>query len=246
VSGSLEIPTVVIFTLADWRTILSEKELAVYEKAGYGAKTQPGKKPALVIIDVTTAFVGDRPEPIMESIRRFPSSCGERGWEAVSRIKVLLSEARNAKIPIIYSASDSDDKYGMTKWAEKFSRNMEEANLEYSSTAYIHPDIAPNDRDIVVKKSKPSIFFGTSLLSTLISLSIDTLLITGCTTSGCVRASVIDAFSYNFKALVVEECTFDRSETPHLINLFDMNQKYADVITLTDALEYLQTLQPQK
>ena len=103
-------------------------------------------------------------------------------------------------------------------------------------------EIAPIDRDIVIKKQKPSAFFGTPIMSFLNDLHIDTLLIAGTTTSGCVRGTVIDGFSYNFNVAVIEECTFDRGQASHALNLFDMNQKYANVITLEEAKKYLYQL----
>ena len=100
-------------------------------------------------------------------------------------------------------------------------------------------EIAPESRDYIVPKLKPSMFFGTPLVSLLRGLEIDTLLVAGTTTSGCVRATVIDAFSYEYKVALVEECNFDRGEASHAINLFDMNAKYADVISLAEAKTYL-------
>jgi maleamate amidohydrolase len=103
-------------------------------------------------------------------------------------------------------------------------------------------EIAPRDGDIVIRKDKPSVFFGTPLMSYLHELQVDTLLVAGTTTSGCVRATVVDAFSYNFKVVVVEECVFDRGQASHKVNLFDMQAKYADVVPLEAALGYLDEL----
>ncbi|MEK7281157.1 MAG: isochorismatase family protein, partial [Chloroflexota bacterium] len=96
--------------------------------------------------------------------------------------------------------------------------------------------------DIVIYKPKASAFFGTPLASLLNALRVDTVLCCGTSTSGCVRASVIDANSYNFHVAVIEECTFDRSQVSHKVNLFDMNAKYADVISLQEAREYITSL----
>src|SRR5690606_26380967 len=100
-------------------------------------------------------------------------------------------------------------------------------------------EIAPVKGDVLLPKKHPSAFFGTPLVSHLIDLGADTLFVTGCTTSGCVRSSVSDAFAYNFKAVVPQECVYDRSPTAHAVNLFDMNAKYADVMTTADALAAL-------
>jgi nicotinamidase-related amidase len=107
------------------------------------------------------------------------------------------------------------------------------------------PDlIRPRPGEVVIQKTKPSAFFGTPLASYLTGLGVDTVLVTGTTTSGCVRATVVDAFSNNFRTLVVEEAVFDRGDLPHKANLFDMHSKYADVITVDEAKAYLRALQP--
>jgi nicotinamidase-related amidase len=103
-------------------------------------------------------------------------------------------------------------------------------------------EIAPGPHDIVVRKEKPSAFFGTGLMGYLTMLKADSIVMTGTTTSGCVRGSVIDAFSYNYRLQVVEEACFDRSQASHAINLADMNAKYADVVGYERALAYISSL----
>jgi maleamate amidohydrolase len=100
-------------------------------------------------------------------------------------------------------------------------------------------EIAPLAHEFVIEKLKPSAFYGTPLLGYLIDLGVDTLLVCGTTTSGCVRATVLDAFNHNYHISIVEECTFDRFESSHAINLFDMNAKYADVIGVDEATDYM-------
>jgi nicotinamidase-related amidase len=103
-------------------------------------------------------------------------------------------------------------------------------------------EIAPQPRDIVICKQKPSVFFGTPLASFLTLLGADSLIVTGTTTSGCVRATVIDAFSHNYRVSVVEEGCFDRSQASHAINLCDMHAKYADIVKLDEALAFIESL----
>ncbi len=103
-------------------------------------------------------------------------------------------------------------------------------------------EIAPEPRDIVIRKLKPSAFNGTALMGFLNDLGADSLIVTGTTTSGCVRASVIDAFSLNLRVALAEEGCFDRSEASHAINLCDMHAKYADVIPVEDALEVIENI----
>jgi maleamate amidohydrolase len=224
-----------------WDGVVPEADIQVYGKAGYGGRVGPGKKPALMVVDVTTAFLGDRPEPILKSIERFPNSCGEAGWKALEEIRKLVDEAREGGIPIIYSAGAAKETWQAGRWAEKHQRTLESENRKLSAKEHIPRQIAPRQEDFVVEKMKPSAFFGTTLASHLVSLGVDTLVVTGCATSGCVRATVTDAFSYNFRVLVVEEGTFDRGEVSHKVNLFDLNQKYADVVSTETALRYLKS-----
>lgn len=229
-----------------WDDIITDRDCRVYVKSGHGKKVKRGRRPAVLVVDVVTAFLGDKPEPILESIKRFPNSCGEEGWRAVHKIKRLLEVARKHHVPIFYTASPKSTKFSKGMWAEKHSRILEAPNLEYETKEAIPSEIAPQEGDVVIEKGKPSPFFGTPFVGHLIRSRVDTLLVMGCTTSGCVRAAVIDAFSYNYPTLVVQECTFDRGQAPHKINLFDMNQKYADVITLSEAIRYLSMRRTRK
>ena len=231
--------------LRKWEEVVSLRDRQVYAAAGYHRRGGLGTRPALLVIDTTYAFVGDRPEPILESVKRFTNSCGEVGWQAVSAIHQLLNHARPKRIPIIYTAGiEAKTESESGRWASKHGRVIEESNVTTSGTKSIVKEIAPRSNDYVLSKSKPSAFFGTPLLSYLIQNEVNTLLVSGCTTSGCVRASVLDAFSYNYRIGVIEETVFDRGEVSHLVNLWDMNAKYADVITLSEACDYLNKLQP--
>ena len=102
--------------------------------------------------------------------------------------------------------------------------------------------LKPKADELVISKQYPSAFFGTSLSSTLTAAGVDTLLITGCTTSGCIRATAVDALQYGFRPICVRECCGDRHDDPHEANLFDINAKYGDVITREEALEYINSL----
>lgn len=223
-----------------WDEFLTPLDVQVYEAAGLSMKGDLGERPAILVVDMVYNFVGDKPEPILESIDRFHHSCGERGWEGIYATKVLLDAARARNTPIFYSTNALRPDGGDTgRWAAKNRRAMEPGQRTDNLGDRIVQEIAPESRDYIVPKLKPSMFFGTPLVSLLRGLEIDTLLVTGTTTSGCVRATVIDAFSYEYKVALVEECNFDRGEASHAINLFDMNAKYADVISLAEAKVYL-------
>ena len=125
----------------------------------------------------------------------------------------------------------------MGGWAGKNARAAED--LRRGDDTEIVAEIAPAPGDIVVEKSRPSAFFGTDLPGHLVLLRADTLLVAGGTTSGCVRATVMDAFSLGYRVAIVHECTFDRAMVPHKVNLFDMHAKYANVLSLDESLAYL-------
>jgi nicotinamidase-related amidase len=228
-----------------WDKFLTERDKAVFAASGYGARAGFGKRPAVLVIDVSFNFCGDRPEPVMESIKRWPNSCGEDAWSGVAAIRKLIDVARAKGVPVIYTTgSFRHDQWDMGSWSWKNSRSDEWSGRTVSNLDgdTIVPDIAPEPQDIVVLKQKPSGFAGTPLLSYLTLLGCDSVLVTGTTTSGCVRATVLDAFSNNFRVIIAEEGCFDRSQASHAINLCDMNAKYADVIGVAEVIDYINRL----
>jgi maleamate amidohydrolase len=233
-----------IKSMATWDNILTQRDKEVFALSGYGKRAGFGQRPAVLVIDVNYNFVGDKPEPILESVKRFRNSCGEEGWQGVQRIRELLSDARKKHLPTFYTTGHDDrtNTVAFGRWQAKNSRSTEDMTEEWDKGNHIVEEIAPQQGDIVVRKQKPSAFFGTPLISMLNEVHADSVLLTGTTTSGCVRASVIDAFSYNLKVSVIEDCVFDRGQASHKINLFDMAMKYADVISLKEAIEYVRGL----
>ncbi|RCX19153.1 nicotinamidase-related amidase [Fontibacillus phaseoli] len=225
-----------------WDSFLTERDKLVFGGAGYDAKGGFGKRPALLVIDVSYAFCGHIKEPVLDSIRTWRNSCGEEAWNAIPYIQKLLGAAREQHIPIFYSTGIDrrPDGFDGGGWNRKNTRSEDNAGVPGYGGNEIVREIAPQPSDIVIEKLKPSAFHGTPLIGFLTDLGIDTLLICGTTTGGCVRASVIDAFSCNLNVGVVEECTFDRGQASHAINLFDMNAKYADVISTAEAITYLE------
>lgn len=221
-----------------WRDIIPESDLAVFEAAGYGGEVSLGSRPALLIVDVTYAFTGSRPVPIMEAIRECRTACGELAWAAVEQIRQLRETAHAAGVPVFYTrARQVQDLDGLGQWAAKSSRAAEDVGSALASS--IVAELAPCRGDYVLEKSKPSAFFGTDLLSLLVLHQTDTLVVTGGAASGCVRATVVDAFSYNYPVAVVPEATFDRSELIRAVNLFDMHVKYANLLSRSAAQAYL-------
>ena len=228
-----------------WDPFLTERDRQVFEASGYGALQGFGKRPAILVIDVNYNFCGDRPEPILESIKRWRNSCGTEAWEGVAAIKTLIAAGCGKGLPILYTTGvRREDDWDAGSWAWKNSRSAERvrpAGVQADGNTIV-PEIAPGPDDLVVYKQKPSAFHGTNLLSWLMLLGADSLIVTGTTTSGCVRATVLDAFSNNFRVSIVEEGCFDRAQASHAINLCDMHAKYADVIRLDESLSFIQSL----
>jgi maleamate amidohydrolase len=204
-----------------------------------------GERPALLIIDVSYNFCGDRPEPILESITRWRASCGAEAWEGIAAIKKLLAAARGRGLPVIYTTgARRDDGWDAGSWGWKNSRLAEKPRAQAGGADgnTIVAEIAPQPQDFVIRKHKPSAFFGTPLLSFLVQLGADSILLTGTTTSGCVRATAVDAFSNNYRVALVEEGCFDRSQASHALSLCDLHAKYADVVKLDDAVRFVNSL----
>ncbi len=228
-----------------WDPFLTERDRDVLDAAGYRQKMGFGKRPAVLIVDVNYNFCGDRREPILDAIKRWPNACGEAAWDALPKIRAVIDAARAKGVPVIYTTGDyRADGWDYGGWAWKVGRLEEEYAVERPNLDGndIMPDIAPAPQDIVVRKLKPSGFHGTPLRGHLTLLGVDSLLVCGVSTSGCVRATVIDAFSDNYRVAVAEDGCFDRSETSHAINLMDMDAKYADVLPCQEIVRYLTLL----
>jgi nicotinamidase-related amidase len=222
-----------------WDHLISENEQKAYRAAGFGRPTGFGKRPALLIIDCQYRTVGTERRPFWEAIKEFPTSCGETAWDAVGNIARLLAVFRENGWPVLYPYVSPKQGFDAGRLSDKVPAIMGIAAKGYEFVA----EIAPTEKDILVPKKHPSAFFGTPLASYLINTGADTLIVTGCSTSGCVRGTVVDGFAYNFRAMVPQDAVFDRSEVSHAVNLFDMSEKYADVMPTEDILIALKSVQ---
>lgn len=219
-----------------WEGIVSEEEERRYAAAGFGRSGQPGRRPALLIIDVQYRTVGTRRAPYWEAIEEYPTACGEDGWRAVDHLVPLLAAFRARGLPVLYPhVAPKNAATDGGRLAEKVPAIMGIDAKGYEFVA----EVAPRPGDVLLPKKHPSAFFATPLVSHLIDLRVDSVYATGCTTSGCIRASVADAFAYNFKVVVPQDCVYDRSPTSHAVNLWDMQAKYADVLPLAEAMARL-------
>ena len=222
-----------------WREIVPDEDRTIYEAAGYGSRQPLGTRPALLIIDITYNFTGSRAAPIEESVAEWRNSCGVGAWRAVAWTAELIAAFRDLDLPVAYSRGrDHAGVEGFGRWATKNRRAAEDLAHGVLGNQIVE-ELAPQPGDIVVEKSKPSAFFGTDMVARLIDAGVDTIVATGGTTSGCVRATVLDAFSLNFRVAVAEEATFDRGILSHKVNLFDMHQKYANVLPVAELQTYL-------
>lgn len=229
-----------------WDSYLTDDDKAVLSASGFGQQIGYGTRPALLIIDVSYGFCGDRSEPILDSIKRWSNSCGPRAWRAIPVIRELIDACHLKNIPVVYTTNAfRKDGWDLGSWRWKLDRVKEMTSppaVTNRDPNEIVNEIAPAQKDLVVIKQKPSAFFGTPLLSWLQLLGVDSLIVTGATTSGCVRASVLDAFSLNLRCTLVEEGCFDRTEASHAVNLFDIQAKYADVRPKAEVLAHLASL----
>lgn len=192
-----------------------------------------GRSPALVIVDMTWAFVDSR----------FPTGHGATGWPCVGATEQLLRSARRTGIPIYFTKAYAMSNHRPQpkehgRWRCPPAWHAEGENLPPADE--VVERLQPLEGEVVIHKAgRPSAFFGTQLASMLTWDLVDTVIVTGMTTSGCVRATVLDAFQYNYRVLVPQECVADRSHISHAVSLFDMHMKYADVVTLSEAMDYL-------
>lgn len=217
-----------------WADIMDAETLEIY--AAYQRDLFVGPSPAVLMIDVYQASYDGGQQEVIDVIREYPSSCGARAWAMVEPAKQLLAAARAAGLPVIYSTGDVRSNAN----ARKPTNRQRETETE---NAYdILPELAPEPEDLIVYKQRASCFYGTPLMSHLVGLGIQSLIVGGGTTSGCLRAGVQDAKANGFHVTIVEECCYDRTPINHKVNLFDMHHKYADVMKLDDVVAHLQRL----
>ena len=221
-----------------WAPYVSAEDEALYEQAGFGRTAGLGARPALLVIDVQYRTVGHHRVPIAEAMLEYPTATGDRGWSAVDTISRLLASARASGVPVLFPhvAPKSATTPGGFRGKSPSLASPDLAAYEFVAEA------APVEGEILVPKDHPSAFFATALLTHLIQLGVDTVILAGCTTSGCVRASAVDAFSNGFKVGVVGDGVYDRTPTAHAVSLFDLSSKYADILDGATASAYFESV----
>ena len=223
-----------------WKDIVTPELLETY--AFYRRKTFVGPSPALLAIDLYEVVYAGGAQPPHKLAKSHPNSCGEYAHAAIEPTKRLLAAARAAGLPIFYSTGDTRaaSRPGFVAATKRNRPPVDPADYA------IRPEFKPEPDDVVITKQRASVFFGTPLMAHLTQLGIRSLIVCGESTSGCVRASAVDAYSHGLHVVLVEECCFDRSLLSHKVNLFDMHHKYVDVMHLDAVVTHLEGLAAQR
>ncbi len=207
-------------------------DIEIYQKQGLGKRMGFGKRPAMLVID----FINGFNDPDLLG--------GGNIQDAIDRTEELLAVARHFELPIVFTthvyASDGSDDGLFNLKMDK----MGDILADGSHAVQVVDQLEPRPGERIVKKHYPSGFFGTDLAGWLTARGVDTAIVTGCTTSGCVRATAVDAMGYGFRPMVPGDCVGDRALGPHEASLFDLDQKYADVMTMAEVIDELERLYP--
>ena len=223
-----------------WKDVIPADVMEVYQC--YQRKTFVGPAPALLAIDLYEVVYAGGPQPPVKLAKTHPNSCGQYAYAAIEPTKRLFAAARHAGLPVFYSTGDT-----RTESRPNFVTATKRLRPPVNPADYhIRPEFKPQPGDVVITKQRASVFYGTPLMAHLTQLGIQTLIVCGESTSGCVRASAVDAYSNGFHVVLVEECCFDRSEISHKINLFDMHHKYTDVLHVDEVVRHLEGLKIKK
>ena len=215
--------------MAIWDDVIPRAEQQIHEDGGWGGRVGFGQRPALLVVDMYTAFV-DPAYPF--------ASPGARDSARV--IAALLDAARAGGAPVFYTRGERATwPIERGRWK---SRAVYRPIMERPEAYQIVPELAPRPDEPVIVKAFPSGFVGTNLLAYLVYHGVDTLIVTGAVTSGCVRDTVLDAFNHNYRVIVPVEAVCDRGITSHKVTLFDIHMKYGDVVPQAEVLDYLKTV----
>jgi maleamate amidohydrolase len=216
-----------------WKDIVTPDILEVY--SSYRRKTFVGPVPALLGIDLYELVYRGGAHPPHTIAKDYPNACGHYAYEAIEPTKRLFAAARAAGLPVFYSTGDV-----RSASRPAFVNATKRVKPSFDASDYvIRPEFAPLQGDVIITKQRASAFYGTPLAAHLTQLGVQTLIVCGESTSGCVRASAVDAYSHGYHVVLVEECCFDRSVLSHKVNLFDLHHKYADVMHVDEVISHL-------
>jgi maleamate amidohydrolase len=223
-----------------WKDIITPDLLEIY--SSYRRKVFVGPSPALLAVDLYHVVYRGGPRPPAEISKVHPSTCGEYAYAAIEPTKRLLAAARAAGLPVFYSTGDvrPESRPSLLTATKRNKQSVDPADYA------IRPEFKPQPQDVIITKQRASVFFGTPLVAHLTQLGVQTLVICGESTSGCVRATAVDAYSHGYHVVLVEECCFDRSLLSHKVNLFDMHHKYVDVMHIDEVVAHLDGMAVKK
>jgi nicotinamidase-related amidase len=219
-----------------WEKFLTEEDRAVLARGKFGRRMGFGQRPAVLVIDAQRYMVG-----AVEDEKSWPSSCGEVGRESMRYIAQIVQTAQQVEVPCIFTRFEIDPS-GADMGVYRRKRDLLQSEkwcLAGTLGAELSPLLVPAERDLVFVKKKPSGFHGTPLLGYLIDRGIDTVIVVGGATSNCVRATVFDCASFNYRAIVPQEAVFDRIPISHAMSLFYLDRQFADVLPATEVMDYL-------
>jgi len=200
---------------------------SIYSESGIGARVGFGARPGLLVVDMTVAFC----DPAY--------AVGSDQGAALTAIRDLLDVARERSVPTFFATTSFPSQRNQDSPFVTKIPGLRELTADTAAATTVHPSLHPRPGERVINKEHPSCFFGTNLAAELVLARIDTLIVTGCSTSGCIRATVVDAASHGYRVIIPRECVSDRAASPHEANLFDMDMKYADVMASDEVVEAL-------
>ena len=218
-----------------WQDVIPADDLKLYSP--YARETFVGPNAAFLAIDLYNAVYRGGPGRPVDLDTQYPNSCGMYAHRAIEPTKKLFAAVRRAGLQVFYCTQETRPN-NRPMGAVSTRRAMELPSEAIDKYAIYH-EFAPQPQDVIITKQRASIFQGTPFLSHLNLLGIRSLIICGESTSGCVRASSVDAYSNGFHVSLVEECIYDRAELTHKVNLFDMHHKYCDVMHLDEVIAHL-------
>ncbi len=222
-----------------WDQYLEDQDKKVLERGRFARRMGFGKNPAIIVVDAQKYMVGE-----LGKESEWPSSSGEPGHKAMEQIVALVNHGQKRNIPVFFTRFEIDPS-GKDMGVYALKRDLLKTPhwcLSGEIGAELVNDLVPNDKDIVFVKKKPSCFHGTPLLGYLVERQIDTVIVVGGSTSNCVRATVFDAASYNYRVIIPQEAVFDRFPISNAISLFDMDRQFADVVSAQEVFNYFDTL----
>ena len=224
-------------TSLPWEDSLTDEEREVIARGKYGQTRGLGTRPVVLVIDCQHNYIG-ADAPITEQQKDWPAGGGSRAWAAVRVIEQVLPTARGAEVPVIYTRN-------LQKKTIKFDMVSAKAGWDHSRTIEGDPGteivdaVAPHGDELVIDKAYASAFWGTPLLTYLVQLKADSILVAGVSTSGCVRATAVDAITRGFRTAVIWDAVADRVQISHKASLLDLWMKYTDLMSGDEAASYL-------